>query len=210
MKQLFITLIIFTNSFFCFGQNITLEHSFINEYIKNKRCYERKIKSRIKRELVRENIYNFYTAKKLLKEVDLFFVPMFNAKLNDNLNYGNIEDLLNSLIINDKLLFSQVVVYKENSLVGVYDCNELGSCGFSLYKDFPNSFDRIIKQMKRLQSIEYDYTFYIHGILHAIWIVKGKDIMVYYLLNENIYDAQEFLNNFYTDDKIRKIIKFYH
>ena len=209
MKQILYTIIVFANICVCFGQSTNKENSFINEYRKNRKCYEQKAKTLIKRDLVRENVYNSYTAKKLLEKSDYFLVPMFKANLKDDINYLDVNVFFSSLILYKKLWFHDVALFKEDSLIGIYNCDELGSCGFSLYSDTPNSFSGIMEHLKKVRNTKYDYVFYVHGILHAWWLIKGNDVQVYYLLDRNFYTPQGFLDKYYTDDKIRKIIKYY-
>ncbi len=209
MKQTFLILIVFANTFICVGQNITKEYSFLKEYVKKEKRYERKAKFLIKKNLIKENIYNNYTAKKLLKGVDYLLVPMFKAKLNNDINYANVDDFLSSLNLCKKPWFHEVFVFNEDTLIGIYICDEIGTCGFSLCSDTPGSFGEIMKDIQRIKNTDYDHVFYVHGILHAWWIVKGSDMQVYYLLDGNFYDPQDFLDKYYTDDKIRKIIMYF-
>lgn len=209
MKQIFYAIAVFLSTSICFGQNLTERSSFIDEYNKNEKCYKQKAEALIKRELKKDNIYNSYTASQLLKGCDYFFIPMFKAKLKDGINYADINDLLSSLSLCKKLWFYDIAVFKKDTLIGIYNCNELGSCGFSLCSDTPKSFNDIIIDLQKVKNTEPDHVFYVHGILHAWWTIKGNDIQVYYLLDGNFYTPQVFLDKYYTDDKIRKIIMYY-
>lgn len=208
MKQLFLIITIFLSTNICFGQNTLVESSFIDKYNKNEKYYRWKARLLIKRDLIKENIFNSYTAKKLLEKSDFFLVPMFQVKLKDNNNYADADVFLRSLSLCKKLWFHDIAVFKKDTLIGIYSCDEVGSCGFSLYSDNPNSFD-ILKDIKKVTVNEYDMVFYVHGILHAWWVVKGSEIKVYSLLESKFYNPQEFLDEFYTDSKIKKIIKYY-
>ncbi|MGD9994226.1 MAG: hypothetical protein AB7S69_13100 [Salinivirgaceae bacterium] len=209
MKKIFFIIYVFLSTFICFGQNLTGKNSFIDKYNKNEKCYNQKAEALIKRELTKENIFNSYTAKQLLEKSDYFLVPMFKAKLKDDINYVDVNDFLSSLSLCKKLWFHDIAVFKKDTLIGIYNCNELGSCGFSLCSDTPNSSNDIMIDLQRVKNIEHDHVFYVHGILHAWWIVKENDIQVYYLLDGNFYTPQVFLDKYYTDDKIRKIIMYY-
>lgn len=209
MKKIFVSSLFLCLSLYGYSQEICITHPFIVEYNNQEKCYERKAKALIKKDLTKEHIYNTLSVGPLLKNIEYLLIPMYKMALVDSFDYSNKCDFINSLEFHNKLPFHDVIMFKEGKFFGVYVCDELGSGGVSLYRDTPISFETLISDVNKLNSIDYDQVFYVHGILHAWWIVQKEDMLVFSLLDHEFYEPQQFLDKFYTDEKIREIIDYF-
>jgi hypothetical protein len=208
MKTLFITTLLLYFSLQIRCQIPCTIAESIEKYNTRELYYEEKAKSYIKKYLTKEHIYNSFSVNILLDDVEFLKIPMFNMKMIDSYDYLNVDCLMNSLVLDKKFLFHDVIMFKDNKFFGIYSCTEMGDCGVTLYQDTPNSFNGIIYDIKQLNMIKYKQIFYIKGILHAWWIVQENNLMVYSLLDQAFYGPHFFLEKFYTDEKIKKIIRY--
>ena len=209
MNRLLTSILFLSFSICVFCQEEYNTYTFIRKHNKKEECYIKKAKVLIKRDLTKEHIYNSSTVRSLVNNVEYLLIPMYKMNWVDSLDYSNEFNFLGSLELNNKTPFHEVIMFKEGGFYGVFNCNELGSCGVSLYKDTPNSFNDLINDLNQLALIEYDQIFYVHGILHAWWVIKDAEILVYSLLNREVYTPQEFIIENYTNDKIRERIQYY-
>lgn len=206
MRQYIIIIIFF--SLPLFSQEKCNALYFLYEY-KNKECfYQRKAKKFVKKDIGSGPYYNSYTAKKLLKDAELITVPMLQISLKDNTNYINKCDFLNALKLYDNHLFSTIWIFKDDSFIGECQIDDYGEGGVNLHKYYPSPKYNSLQILNIMKNHGYDYIFYIRGILHAYWLIKDSTVTVYSTLDGNFYKPEVFLNKFYTNKQIRKIINY--
>ncbi|NPA36424.1 MAG: hypothetical protein GXO47_06210, partial [Chlorobi bacterium] len=162
MKIIFISLIVL---FLCLqgisSQIDSSSYSFYTKYKKKESFYNKKAKALIRRDLIKENIYNVFSAHEMLKGTNLIKIPMYKIKWNDTTNYINQQNLLNSIRICNKFMFSDIFILKRNKVIGYYSCDDYGTGGVSLIKEPSTAFNRYYQNVTNVISEGYEHIFYI-------------------------------------------------
>jgi len=206
-KTSFILFVVLFISGNCFCQKEVEIPIAVNKFEKNKSYYQQKAEFRIKKWLIKEDKYNVFSVNLLMEKAQYKMIPMFKVHFIDSIDYTRVNNLLNNLELDNKLLFDAVLLVKNNEFLGQYSCSILGDCNVWLYHQ-GDSNQKYYDELKKIDILNYDYIFSIKGILHTYWLIKDRNLIVYSFFEHSFYPAQDFLDKFYPSKRLNKNINY--
>jgi hypothetical protein len=168
---------------------------------------QKKIEKLIKKELRKKGKFSSLEIRNHLKDVEYLAIPMYNLLLDDSVDISSDFNIFSHLKIENKFVHHYGIMFKKGLYFGYYDCEDIGGAGLVVRLAKLPLGESYYPDIDRLDIKQYDKVFVIRGIRAAWWLVKSNEIMVYSFLDDKIHYPQEFINEFYTNESIRKYLK---